>query len=80
MVFSMKVIVTVKIKAQPDHNPRAKQIGTCPIGESNGQICTDITGGHHSFIDCGDSISEIRDKIQQRGHHVTRIEEIDDYA
>ena len=74
----MKAIVTVKIKAKPDHNPRVKQSGTCPIGENAGQVCTDTSGGHHSFIEEGNSIFEIKGKVQRRGHHVTRIEEIDE--
>lgn len=74
----MKAIVTVKIKANPNHNPQFKQIGTCPIGDNSGSICTDITGGHHSFIETGNSIFEIKGKVLRRGHHITRIEEIDD--
>lgn len=74
----MKAIVTVKIKASPNHNPQSKQTGMCPIGDNIGNVCTDITGGHHSFIESGNSIFEIRRKVQQGGHHVTRIEEIDE--
>ena len=71
----MKAIVTVKIKAEPNHNPQSKQIGTCPIGDNSEQICTDITGGHHAFIETGNSIFEIKGKVQRKGHHITRIEE-----
>ena len=73
----MKAIVTVKIKAQSNHNPSVKQTRKCPIGENIGKLCTDTTGGHHSFIEEGSGIFEIRGKVHRRGYHITRIEEID---
>ena len=73
----MKAIVTVKIKANLNHNPQSKQTGMCPIGDNSGKVCTDVTGGHHSFIETGNSIFEIRGKVQRKGHHITRIEELD---
>lgn len=40
-------IVTVKIKATLDHNPRNKVTGKCPVSLGP---CTDTTGAHHSMV------------------------------
>lgn len=71
----MKVIVTVKLRRNPNHNPSNKKTGMCPL--DNGKICTDITGSHHSYVTEGESTMQIRKDAEKRYGHVTRIEELD---
>jgi len=71
----MKAIVTVKIKQDVEHNPHRKLNGICPV---SGLICTDITGEHHSIIVEGDSLLDIRAKVNKKGYkHITRIEVVE---
>lgn len=36
--------------------------------------CTDITGEHHSYIEAGTSLEDIKKKAEEKFNHVTRIE------
>lgn len=67
-------LVTVKLPKNPEHNPRDKKIGPCPV---NGEPCTDVTGEHHTFaVDLdGMRVEDVRD-IYQTCYHVTRVEAI----
>ena len=67
----MRAIITVKLQKNPNHNPDKKLTGRCPV---TNQLCTDITGEHHSFIEYGRDLDGIRQKIKD--YHVTRIEAI----
>jgi len=69
----MKAIVTIKLPRNPRHNPRNKQTGRCPIKNTP---CTDITGSHHSYIEEGKDIKDIKEKAKKKWGHVTRIEVI----
>ena len=71
----MRAIVTIKIKRNPNHDPRNKKTGKCPIQNC---ICTDITGSHHSYIETGENKSDIYWKAKLKHGHVTRIEVIND--
>ena len=69
-------IVTVRLDKNPDHDPRNKKTGTCPIGD--GGTCTDVTGEHHSVLVNAETIDGVRQAvINGLGiHHITRIEEV----
>ena len=69
----MNVIVTIKLKRNPNHNPHNKKTGKCPVTNKK---CTDVTGQHHSYIETGNSLKEIEIKAKNKWGHVTRIEEI----
>lgn len=66
-------IVTVKLVRNLDHDPQHKQTGPCQFSE----ICTDVTGEHHSFLMAGPE-SLVRDVMRRRGVHITRIERAQD--
>ena len=81
----MKAIVTVKLPRNPKHNPRNKQTGRCPLfsppyryplfkSMEGLNICTDITGSHHSYIETGKNEKEIRELAEKKFGHITRIE------
>lgn len=78
----MEAIVTVKLPRNPSHNPRHKKRGKCPLFkppyvpyEVQGSfLCTDVTGSHHSYIEYGETVAEIREKAEEKFGHVTRIE------
>jgi len=74
----MKAIVTVRLPRNPDHDPKNKKTGKCPLFKaySGAFTCTDITGQHHSYIDYGKDLEDIKQKAQARFGHVTRIEEL----
>lgn len=69
-------LITVKVPKNPDHNPRDKKTGECPV---NGTRCTDVTGEHHTFA------MELPRYVDEAGVHewaisefgmpVTRVEE-----
>jgi len=61
-------MVTVKLPRNPEHDPKAKQSGPCPV---NGAPCTDTTGEHHTVLSM--SWTQVEDLM--RDHHITRIEE-----
>lgn len=73
----MKAIVTVKLPRNPVHNPKRKREGICPIIRKKKRVCTDITGSHHSFIEHGKDLEDIRRKVLAACHHITRIEVIE---
>lgn len=64
-------IVTIKLDKNPNHDPRNKRTGPCPV---NGEICTDMTGEHHTILMKGTSIEDVKDYFSGLGVHVTRIE------
>ena len=78
----MKAIVTVKIPKIIKHNPNNKITGKCPLFRPPYQpfelvgefICTDVTGSHHSYIEFGVSLEEIKKIATEKYGHVTRIE------
>jgi len=78
----MKAIVTVKLPRNSNHDQRNKKTGKCPLFrppylpfEVQGEFpCTDITGSHHSYIEYGESLMEIRQTAEKKFGHVTRIE------
>ncbi len=67
----MRAIVTVKLPRNPEHDPRNKQVGPCPV---TGKLCTDITGNHHSYLAIGESVEEITATAVNLHGHVTRVE------
>lgn len=67
----MKAIVTVKLPQNPRHDPRNKRTGKCPIGD---RTCTDVRGSHHSYIEVGLDLDDIRRKAYEKFGHITRIE------
>jgi len=71
----MKVIVTVKLAWNPQHDPRRKITGLCPVSKT---ICTDVTGQHHSYIESGESLEAIKQKVKEKYEHVTRIEVVEE--
>jgi len=72
----VKAIVTVKLyRPSVKHNPRRKLSGRCPI---QSVLCTDITGSHHSYIETGETLKEIKVKAITKWGHVTRVEVMDE--
>lgn len=70
----MLYLVTVKLPKNPEHNPRDKKTGPCP---ANGNLCTDVTGEHHTFtasLDDDLSAEDVRKIYQGLYDHITRIE------
>jgi hypothetical protein len=67
-------LITVKLPKNPDHNPRDKKVGRCPLSSLP---CTDVTGEHHSMVRDHVSLTamEVRDLYQDE-YHVTRVEEV----
>ena len=71
----MKAIVTVRFPRNPKHNPINKRTGKCPLFSHDiTQLCTDITGEHHSYIQKGESLEDIRKRAEEKFNHITRIE------
>jgi len=64
-------IVTVKLKKNPEHDPKNKVEGHCPMGDGH---CTDVTGEHHSFLVTGTTVGDIRARWSD--YHITRIEQV----
>ena len=68
-------IFTVKLARNPQHDPRNKQTGECPVSD----YCTDVTGEHHSFIvqvaDQAGLEARIR-MLKDQEIHLTRIEQV----
>lgn len=67
-------VITVKLPKNPEHNPREKQAGPCPL---NGLLCTDVTGEHHTMVrdHVGLTADQVRD-LYQGEYHVTRVEAV----
>lgn len=69
-----KFLVTVRLGKNPDHNPRDKKTGPCPV---NGKPCTDVTGEHHTFLaDLAATGADDVRLIYEGIHHVTRVETV----
>jgi len=67
-------LVTVKIHKNPEHNPRNKRFGPCPV---NGEPCTDTTGEHHTIlVRSADGVDLVTKKARQKYGHVTRVESV----
>ncbi len=71
---TIKVIITVKLEKNPKHNPHNKLIGNCPINKN--ELCTDITGEHHSYLEEGTNVEDIWKKAKEKYKHITRVEYI----
>ena len=71
----MQAIVTLRLPKQPDHDPKNKRTGECPISN---YICTDVTGEHHSYLEEAPTLEGITSaaKVMADRHsgRVTRIE------
>lgn len=67
-------LVTVKVPKNPEHNPRQKQFGPCPV---NGEPCSDVTGEHHTILvrSSGD-LSRVKRRMTEKYGHVTRVEAV----
>ncbi len=67
-------LVTVKLPKNPEHNPRRKIFGACPV---NGEPCSDVTGEHHTILvrsaKGGDYVTKA---AQAKYGHVTRVESV----
>lgn len=69
----MLFIVTVKHDPIKGHDPQNKHTGHCPVAE----VCTDVTGAHHSVLVQADDTTDARVVARRHGHsHVTRVETI----
>jgi hypothetical protein len=67
----MDYIVTIKLPKNPDHDPRNKITGECPVST----YCTDVTGEHHSTIVYAASEEDARRYCAAKGwQHITRLE------
>ena len=66
----MRAIVTIKLPYNPAHDSHNKMLGRCVTSE----ICTDVTGSHHSYLTTGKSLESIREEAEAKYGHVTRIE------
>lgn len=79
----MRAIVTVRLPRNSQHDPRNKKTGKCPLFrppftsfEMQGTFtCTDVSGEHHSYIEHGNDLDDIRKKAEAKFKHITRIEE-----
>jgi len=78
----MRAIVTVKLPRNPKHDPRNKITGKCPLFKKpfvpfeyvGDFICTDVTGSHHSYIETGKDLEQIKNRAKSKYGHVTRVE------
>lgn len=67
----MKYLITVKLPKNPNHDPRNKKIGPCPVF---GGMCTDSTGEHHTgLIESNEGYKSVHGAWAAQ-YHVTRIE------
>jgi hypothetical protein len=68
-------IVTVKLDKNPDHDPKNKVKGECPLTYG---YCTDASGAHHSILAKNfistEAVRVYYEKVL--GFHVTRIESV----
>lgn len=65
------MLVTIKLPKNPEHDPRNKKTGLCPVSPT----CTDVTGEHHTVVArTVDEVEELREKFG----HITRIEKVAD--
>lgn len=73
-------LVTVKLKKNPDHDPRNKVTGMCPVMPN--KVCTDTTGEHHTVMNSVDNdvtAEQVAASWREQGLHVTRVEEVGTY-
>ena len=66
-------LVTVKVPKNPEHNPRSKVIGPCPV---NGEPCSDVTGEHHTILVRSASLMSATLESRAKYGHVTRVESL----
>lgn len=67
-------LVTIKLAKNPEHNPRDKKTGPCPV---TGKPCTDVTGEHHTFLaELEDVQAEDVRSLYEGIYHVTRVEQV----
>lgn len=71
-------LITVKLPKNPDHDPRNKVTGPCPVDMTRGRICTDVTGEHHTVLVAAPDLEAARRTmlLLKPGIHITRIEEV----
>jgi hypothetical protein len=69
-----RYLVTVRLPKNPEHNPREKKAGPCPV---NAKPCSDVTGEHHTFLvdEAGETVEEIRE-VYSAWFRVTRVETV----
>jgi len=68
-------LVTVKLPKNSNHDPHNKVTGLCPLSGSDGKVCTDVTGEHHTFMVSAKDIEDAKE-VASKYKHITRIEEI----
>jgi hypothetical protein len=66
-------IVTVKLHRLPEHDPRSKKTGPCPVSGGN---CTDVTGEHHSYLQEAVTSDDAARIAREQWTHVTRVEQV----
>lgn len=74
----IKAIVTLRFPRNPDHDPKNKVIDYCPLSAGLA-ICTDVYGEHHSYVESGENLEDLKKKALKKypnANHVTRIEAI----
>lgn len=66
-------LVTVRFPEDPNHDPRNKVTGECPLTSGD---CTDVTGAHHTMLIESDGTAEsVREEFATH-YRVTRVEEV----
>lgn len=72
----LKVLVTVKLPRNPEHDPLKKKTGLCPVDSM--KFCTDVTGQHHTvYVEYPDNLAICDiEAVWSMTHHVTRVEEV----
>ena len=66
-------LITVKLPRNPNHDPRNKVVGSCPVNPD--ELCTDVTGEHHTLLVRSDAdLDAITAWAREEFGHVTRIE------
>ncbi len=79
----MKAIVTLRFQTNANHDPKNKVTGECATHHeimNPCNICTDSTGAHHSYIETGETLNEIKEKAMGKfpdALHVTRVEVVE---
>ena len=74
----MKFLVTVKLARNPNHDPKNKKTGQCPVFMLS--TCTDMTGEHHSGLvsyDGSVTLEQVH-AVWSMQYHVTRIETVEE--
>lgn len=67
-------LVTVKLPKNPEHNPRKKVTGPCPV---NGEPCSDVTGEHHTIlVRSYGGVEQVKSLMTEKYKHVTRVEAV----